>query len=422
MDFQGQGTAETGETEALALIDPTSRYVIVIPLKDRQASTWIRPFLDRVVFTFGAPEQLHSDDAPEFVSEAMELLAQAADIRTTTTMGHNARGNGTIEVFWRFWNRCMRILSDEHYRQWPSFASRIAFAYNSAAHEAIASITPFEVHHGAPARNPFAASLPSTITLGESEELALPAQFAQAVALSTNAFSQVAKTHDQFLRMETAARLNEKGTSTSFQIGDKVKIRVPPTQIQLLETGRRAKHVTAWRGPCTILERLSTTAYAMIDDTTKRRYERVISNISRYRATKPKENANAQYNQLYSQDFLPGEFIAIRDDVNGPFYIAQIDTVNPQDIMLHYYGCTDVVLASAVFKPCWHEESDDVIHLEWESPDPTRFIPYSGNVDLQDISRVLVARHLEFTKAGKLRFRALRSLAPVHDQLFRFTK
>ncbi len=112
MDFQGQGTAETGETEALALIDPTSRYVIVIPLKDRQASTWIQPFLDRVVFTFGAPEQLHSDDTPEFVSEAMELLAQAAEIRTTTTMGHNARGNGTIEVFWRFWNRCMRILSD----------------------------------------------------------------------------------------------------------------------------------------------------------------------------------------------------------------------------------------------------------------------------------------------------------------------
>jgi hypothetical protein len=32
MDFQGQDTALTGETEALALIDPTSRYVIVIPL------------------------------------------------------------------------------------------------------------------------------------------------------------------------------------------------------------------------------------------------------------------------------------------------------------------------------------------------------------------------------------------------------
>ena len=87
MDFQGQGTALTGETEVLALIDPTSRYVVVIPLRDRQASTWLQPFLDRVVFTFGAPDVLHSDDAPEFLSEALDLLTKAVDIKTTTTLG-----------------------------------------------------------------------------------------------------------------------------------------------------------------------------------------------------------------------------------------------------------------------------------------------------------------------------------------------
>ncbi len=99
MDFQGQGEALTGEKEVLALIDPMSRYVVVIPLPDREASTWLQPFLDHIVFRFGAPEILHSDAAPEFLSEALQLLARAADIRTTTTMGHYARGNGTIEVF-----------------------------------------------------------------------------------------------------------------------------------------------------------------------------------------------------------------------------------------------------------------------------------------------------------------------------------
>ena len=78
MDFQGQGTALTGETEALALIDPTSRYVVVIPLANREASTWLQPFLDRIVFTFGAPDVLHSDAAPEFLSEALALLAKGA--------------------------------------------------------------------------------------------------------------------------------------------------------------------------------------------------------------------------------------------------------------------------------------------------------------------------------------------------------
>jgi transposase InsO family protein len=147
MDFQGQGSALTGETEALALIDPTSRYVVVIPLPNREAKTWLQPFLDRIVFTFGAPTTLHSDTAPEFLSEALALLAQAANIRTTTTLGHNARGNGTIEVFWRYWNRCLRLLPDDHYAVWPSFASRIAFAYNTAPHEGLGGVTPFEIYH-----------------------------------------------------------------------------------------------------------------------------------------------------------------------------------------------------------------------------------------------------------------------------------
>jgi hypothetical protein len=217
MDFQGQGTALTGETEVLALIDPTSRYVVVIPLLDRQASTWLQPFLDRIVFTFGAPDILHSDDAPEFQSEALQLLAKAADIRTTTTLGHNARGNSTIEVWWRFWNRCLRLLSDEHYVRWPEFASRIAFSYNSAPHEGIGSVLAFQIFHGTDPRNTLASSLTDPPTLTEDEELTLPAQFAEAVAISTSVFVSLAKTHDQFVKAKTAARLNEKGSSKVFR-------------------------------------------------------------------------------------------------------------------------------------------------------------------------------------------------------------
>ena len=44
MDFQGQGLATTGETQALGIIDTTARYVIVIPLPDREATSFINPF------------------------------------------------------------------------------------------------------------------------------------------------------------------------------------------------------------------------------------------------------------------------------------------------------------------------------------------------------------------------------------------
>jgi hypothetical protein len=88
-------------------------------------------------------------------------------------------------------------------------------------------------------------------------------------------------------------------------------------------------------------------------------------------------------------------------------------TVRPESVNLHYYGCTEVVLAAAVFKPCWHEINGDAIILAKECPEPY-------NEHIKDIHIVLVARNLEFTKASKLGYQALRALAPVHDQLFRF--
>ena len=50
-------------TEALAIVDASARHVVVIPLHDRHATSFIPKFLDQVVFRQGPPEVLHSDAA-----------------------------------------------------------------------------------------------------------------------------------------------------------------------------------------------------------------------------------------------------------------------------------------------------------------------------------------------------------------------
>jgi hypothetical protein len=188
----------------------------------------------------------------------------------------------------------MRILPDDHYKRWPSFASRITYAYNAAPHDSIGGIIPFQVQHGAPTRDPFSLLLAGDVPVDEDNELTLHALFAEAVSVSTKTFIQLAKTHDEFVRQETVRRLNAKGDTRTFQIGDKVKVRVPPTQEQMLATGRRAKHITAWREPCTITKRISQTSYAAVDDVTNRRYEHVIANLLPYKAKRAKTAADAQ--------------------------------------------------------------------------------------------------------------------------------
>jgi hypothetical protein len=132
MDFQGQGKTGTGHCEALAIIDAAARCVVVIPLLDHSAINFIPKFLDEVVFKQGAPDVLHSDAAQEFLSEALELPTATDQIETTTTFGHDAAGNSLVEVFWRCWNRCMRMLPGDLCHKWPELASRICFAYNAA--------------------------------------------------------------------------------------------------------------------------------------------------------------------------------------------------------------------------------------------------------------------------------------------------
>ena len=191
VDFQGQGKATSGHTEALAIIDATARCVVVIPLMDRSATGFIPKFLDEIVFRQGAPDILHSDAAQEFLSEALELLTTAALIETTTTLGHNAAGNSLVEVFWRFWNRCMRILPDDLYLKWPELASRICFAYNSAPHSSLGNISPFEIYHGVPARNPFAPLIPPADLDAALPNFDLqdPATYADAAKTSASAFT-----------------------------------------------------------------------------------------------------------------------------------------------------------------------------------------------------------------------------------------
>jgi hypothetical protein len=96
--------------------------------------------------------------------------------------------------------------------------------------------------------------------------------------------------------------------------------------------------------------------------TTKHRYERVISNILSYKASRAKTNADASFNQVYSAPFVIGEFIAIRDEPTGPFYVALVQRATAKVIRVHYHGTANVVLANAVFKPCWnHKDGEDII-------------------------------------------------------------
>ena len=96
------------------------------------------------------------------------------------------------------------------YKRWPELASRICFAYNTAAHSSLGNVSPFEIYHGVPARSPFAPLIPPADMDAElpSVDVTDPAAFATSAATSVAAFTAMATNHADYEKSTTI--FNEK--------------------------------------------------------------------------------------------------------------------------------------------------------------------------------------------------------------------
>ena len=418
MDFQGMGKALTGEMEVLAFLDSTARFVIVCPLHGRSSDLFVPAFMDNVIFKHGAPEILHSDDAPEFLSEALQIPSDSAQITRTSTLGHHAQGNAQMEVWWRYWNRCMRLLPDSHYAQWPRFAQRIAFCYNTAVHSSLGDASPFEIFYGVPATNPYStgptlADLPAELPDVSLDDIK---SFARAVQRSTAAFALLAKHHDEYVRETTAERMNEHGSPRSYSVGDSVKIYVPPTHTQMQRLGRPAKHIVAWRGPCEVLDKLSPTSYSMRELSTGRSFKRTVINIRPYRSNAPPPLP--AFDPFYDNPLVPGELIMVRDTPDSNFYLARLLSLDDDSINVHYLGSRSSNINQAVFRPCYIHGPTDTITMS--NTPPVNQTPYTGTLAIADLDELLVTRNLELLASDRLTHASRSKLTSARGQLATF--
>ena len=158
----------------------------------------------------------------------------------------------------------------------------------------------------------------------------------------------------------------------------------------------------------------------MNEESTSRRFERAVVNILPCRATAVPDPPS--YDPFYSAPFLLDEFIAARDEPDGPFYLAKTLAIATTTITVHYYGCSApngaIVLSRAKFLPCWHlSDSNDVVLAPTAPPNT---IAHTGSIDIDSLQQLLVARSLLLTSVNKLRAKSRRVIQPKVDELFLF--
>ena len=98
MDFMGPfPTTFRGNKNLLVFIDYLTRYVEIVPVRDRMAATVAEALKSRIIVSHSAPEILMSDNAPEFTSEIIQKLCSFYEIKKCEITPYKPSSNGAVE-------------------------------------------------------------------------------------------------------------------------------------------------------------------------------------------------------------------------------------------------------------------------------------------------------------------------------------
>lgn len=154
MDFAGPyPESADGNRYVLVFTDQFTKWVEIIPTKDQTALTVTKLFYDRIICHFGCPSRLLSDNGPQFRSALVHHLCKYFAIEKIFSSAYYPQGDGFAERFMRTLNNCLSACTRADPEHWDHYVPGIAFAYNSADHEAT-KVSPFELNTGRVARLP----------------------------------------------------------------------------------------------------------------------------------------------------------------------------------------------------------------------------------------------------------------------------
>ena len=99
-----------------------TNFTIAVPLRDRTAQMVAVALIYRVIYLFGPPRQIISDEATEFSSAIIQVILCMLNCR--------------LKVISHLWDKG---------HMWPLFATTAAYTMNTFASEALSGLSPFQL-------------------------------------------------------------------------------------------------------------------------------------------------------------------------------------------------------------------------------------------------------------------------------------
>lgn len=136
----------------LSLICDLTKFLILIPICNKEASTVAKAIVTDCILKFGPMKKILTDCGTEYVNSLMKKICSLMHVNHTTPTPYHHETVGPIERTHRVLNEYLRSYINENLNNWDEFINYFAFYYNFTPHSSFQfKYSPFELVFG---RNP----------------------------------------------------------------------------------------------------------------------------------------------------------------------------------------------------------------------------------------------------------------------------
>lgn len=138
--------SNSGHCFAVTIICDLTKYLITVPIANKEANTVARAIFEHLILKFGCPKAIRTDRGTEFRCSVIEELCKLMKINHDFSTAYHHETLGTIERNHRNYNEYVRAYLNECDDQWDVLLQHFTFCYNTSPHGAFdCKYSPFEL-------------------------------------------------------------------------------------------------------------------------------------------------------------------------------------------------------------------------------------------------------------------------------------
>lgn len=214
-----------------------SKYIIIIPTKDKEANTIARAMVEGFILTYGPMSKIKSDLGTEYNNKIFDEICKILRIKQVFATAAHPETIGALERNHKCLNEYLRCFVNENKDDWDRWIPYYSFCYNT---------TPNTVHGYTPFELVFAkkVSLPAELITTKPDPIYNYELYSKEVKFRLQSSLNKAKQNIELskLRSQQTNNLNKK--PSPIKIGDRV----------LLDIQDRRKLDSLYKGPYVVRE------------------------------------------------------------------------------------------------------------------------------------------------------------------------